>query len=448
MNKFQNLFILYLSFFILISCSFDNRTGIWKDKSKELKMQTLGENIKPVFSKVEKLKKETTSDVLVEISEPLNSFEWLQENLSHGNLVPHLEYENKKNLLFKSQKIAKKISSKVSDFEPLILNNNIFFYDNSGSIYNYSLETRDIVWKFNFYKKKFRKIPINISLNIQTDNLIASDNLGYLYTLDLNSGQINWAKNYGVPFRSNIKTLEQYMFAINQDNKFYGIRNVDGEKVLDLETFPSFLQSVQKANISIDKVNKNIYFITSAGEVYSINYETNIINWIYKTTARSSDKTVDLFFSSPIISDANSIIISTSLSTLSINYLTGSVNWEVPFSTYIRPVISKDFIFLISENGFIVCLDKNNGNIIWSKNIFNKSKKINEKNIGKVTSLILASDQIILTTKKGYFLYLNYKNGKIINYARGDKSGFFSKPVIVNKNIYIINAKGQILVFN
>ena len=60
MNKFQNLFILYLSFFILISCSFDNRTGIWKDKSKELKMQTLGENIKPVFSKVEKLKKETT----------------------------------------------------------------------------------------------------------------------------------------------------------------------------------------------------------------------------------------------------------------------------------------------------------------------------------------------------------------------------------------------------
>ena len=120
----------------------------------------------------------------------------------------------------------------------------------------------------------------------------------------------------------------------------------------------------------------------------------------------------------------------------------------MPFSTYIRPVISKNFIFLISENGFIVCLDKNNGNIIWSKNIFNKSKKINEKNIGKVTSLILASDQIILTTKKGYFLYLNYKNGKIINYARGDKSGFFSKPVIVNKNIYIINAKGQILVFN
>ena len=86
------------------------------------------------------------------------------------------------------------------------------------------------------------------------------------------------------------------MFAINQDNKFYGIRNVDGEKVLDLETFPSFLQSVQKANISIDKVNKNIYFITSAGEVYSINYETNIINWIYKLPQEVQINLLTYFF--------------------------------------------------------------------------------------------------------------------------------------------------------
>ena len=61
---------------------------------------------------------------------------------------------------------------------------------------------------------------------------------------------------------------------------------------------------------------------------------------------------------------------------------------------------------------------------------------------------MLISNQIFMTTSKGYFLFANYQNGKIINYPKVDKTGFFTKPIVANKKIYIINRKMRVLVFN
>ena len=449
MNKFCKLLILILFPIIFINCSFGDRTGIWKDLSKELSIKKDRAQYKPIFVKGKKFRKEISNDIVVNISKPITNDNWLEQNFTAINFVPHLHYENKKNLVFKSKKICKiKGSIFNSEFEPLIVNENIFFYDIFGSIYNYSTSEERIIWKYNFYKKRFKKHFFKINLTIESNNLIVSDNLGYLYSMDAESGKLIWAKNYGIPFRSNIKTDDEYLFLINQDNKFYIIQKSNGEKKIDIETFPSFLKNNHQASISIDPIKKNVYFITTAGEVYSLNYKTNIINCLYKTTIRDFEKKVDLFFSSPIIYKEDSIILSTSVSTISLNTLNGALNWELPFSTYLRQVVLREFIFLVSKDGFILSLDRETGKVIWSNNLFNKSKKFNKQKIGEINSLMLISNQIFMTTSKGYFLFANYQNGKIINYAKVDKTGFFTKPIVANKNIYIINRKMRVLVFN
>jgi len=449
MNKFYRLLILILFPIIFINCSFDNRTGIWKDLSKESAIKKKRADYKPIFTKKEKFKKEISNDIVMNISKPITNDNWLEKNFTAVNFVPHLKYENKKNLVFKSKKIGKiKDSIFHSEFEPLAINENIFFYDIFGSIYNYSTSEEKIIWKYNFYKKQFKKHFFKINLIIESNNLIVSDNLGYLYSIDVESGKLIWAENYGIPFRSNIKTDDGYLFLINQDNKFYIIQKKNGKKKLDIETFPSFLKNNHQARISIDPVKKNVYFITTAGEVYSLNYKTNTVNWLYKTTLRDFEKKVDLFFSSPIVYKEDSIIISTSVSTISLNPLNGILNWELPFSTHLRPVVLREFIFLVSKDGFILSLDRETGKVIWSKNLFNISKKFNKKKIGEIDSLMLISNQIFMTTSKGYFLFANYQNGKIINYSKVDKTGFFTKPIVANKKIYIINKKMRVLVFN
>ena len=144
----------------------------------------------------------------------------------------------------------------------------------------------------------------------------------------------------------------------------------------------------------------------------------------------------------------DTLYISTSISTYSINAINGSINWELPFSTYVRPAISENFIILASNDGFILNLDIKTGKVLWSKSLFKSSDKLNPKKIGQIKSLLLASNKILVSTSNGFFIFIDYKDGKIFNFTKASGNGFFSNPVIVNKKIFVVDNKTRILIFD
>lgn len=446
MNNLKSFKTLVIFFFI-ISCSFGVGGG-WNNISEELEVAKARKNSKIIFSTKKKFENEVKNSKEIYLKKPLLTQNWIEKNYSSTNLVPHFKYKGKKELIFKSKKIGKNNFDIINaDTEPLIENNNIFFYDPSGSIFKYSIKNKIVEWKFNFYKNRYKNKPKELNLAISNKNLLISDNLGYVYSLNKKTGNINWANNYSVPFRSNIKTDGDNIFLINQDNKFYVISDKNGEQKLDLETFPSFLKTNSKNNIVLDKLNNNLYFVTSAAEIYSINYKNRNINWLFNLTSASTEQKVDLFFSSPIIFNNNEIILSSALSTFSMNPSNGLLNWETPLSTSILPIVLSKNIVMVSTNGFLVNIDRQTGKVIWSRNILNKLKKLTFEKTGEPISILLLSNKIFITTEKGYFIFLNYQNGEILNYTKVSK-GFFSKPVISNGNIFILDNKMRILKFN
>ena len=449
MVNFFRLFSFVISILFLSSCSFNNPGNFFQDKAKELEKEILKKNSELVFTESKKFKEEVTGIVESKITNAVVNSNWSETNFGLDNYVPHLEYNDSKRLIYKSKKIGKnKFNMSDLSFEPIISDNNAFLYDLSGNVFKFSILNKKLVWKFNFYKKRYKKIFINLKLKISDNNLIVSDNLGYLYILDIQTGNLNWAKNFGVPFRSSIKTEKENIFLLNQDNKFYIINKKDGEKKTNFETFPSTLKSELETSISLDQSKNNLFFVTSAGQLYSINYKTNNLNWLINLSMTNKGQSKKFFFSSPIIFKKDTLYISTSISTYSINAINGSINWELPFSTYVRPAISENFIILASNDGFILNLDIKTGKVLWSKSLFKSSDKLNPKKIGQIKSLLLASNKILVSTSKGFFIFIDYKDGKIFNFTKASGNGFFSNPVIVNKKIFVVDNKTRILIFD
>ena len=449
MDNFLKKIYFIITLFLLSSCSFQNTGSFFKDHSKDLEKEIFKKNTKLVFAEAKNFKKEITGITEAKIPEEVINSNWLETNYKKQNYIPHLKYNNSNNLIYKSKKLGKnKFDTTDLSFETLIYDNNIFLYDLSGNVFKFSILNKKLVWKFNFYKKRYKKIPINLKLKISDNNLIVSDNLGYLYVLDIQTGNLNWAKNFGVPFRSSIKTEKENIFLLNQDNKFYIINKKDGEKKTNFETFPSILKSEMETSISLDQSKNNLFFVTSAGQLYSINYKTNNLNWLINLSMTNKGQSKKFFFSSPIIFKKDTLYISTSISTYSINAINGSINWELPFSTYVRPAISENFIILASNDGFILNLDIKTGKVLWSKSLFKSSDKLNLKKIGQIKSLLLASNKILVSTSKGFFIFIDYKDGKIFNFTKASGNGFFSNPVIVNKKIFVVDNKTRILIFD
>ena len=69
-------------------------------------------------------------------------------------------------------------------------------------------------------KNLFNEIE-KIQLYLSDNFIYAADNLGYAYSINLKSGKLVWAKNYKIPFRSNIKIENDNIFLINQNNVFF-----------------------------------------------------------------------------------------------------------------------------------------------------------------------------------------------------------------------------------
>ena len=87
----------------------------------------------------------------------------------------------------------------------------------------YSVEKQIIIYEFNFYKKKFKKIKKNLNFVIEKNTVYISDNIGYLYALNYETQKIIWAKNFRTPFRSNIKISGDLIILADQNNFLYFI---------------------------------------------------------------------------------------------------------------------------------------------------------------------------------------------------------------------------------
>ena len=107
MIKLFKLFILINLIFYLSSCSFKNSGGFFNDKLKELEDEIKKKNSRLVFSKRKIFREEIAGDIQKNILPPLPNKNWTGKYFKSSNYIPHLQYENQKELFYKSKKLGK-----------------------------------------------------------------------------------------------------------------------------------------------------------------------------------------------------------------------------------------------------------------------------------------------------------------------------------------------------
>ena len=277
--------LLLLSFTLLLlnACSFDTKSGIWTEK-KNLVL----ENSKPVdvFVKEEILKKEFNSDVEVTLkSKKVNNS--TTSILANNN--GRINYKGK------LKKISKYKFSKINNFEYYELelifdNNNIFFFDKTGSIIKFDSNS-DIIWKKNYYNKQEKKLRPVLTLAKNFETLVVADNLSKYYAIDLKNGELLWSRYNQSPFNSQIKTYKDMFFIIDFKNVLRCISIKDGTELWNVKGNNTFIKSQKKLSIVI--IDDALYYNDSAGNITAININDG--NMLWQTPTQNSTIFEDTF---------------------------------------------------------------------------------------------------------------------------------------------------------
>ena len=165
------------------SCSFDNKTGIWKNEKENI--QSKNKSLAS-FKELSIGKSEFKEEIPIKKNfkflslKSIQNYEWTDQFYNESNNFINFKYNDTNKIILKSKKITRQSLNK----HLLSIENNIIFSDSKGNIFIFSLDQNKIIQEFNFYKKKYKKIKKNLNLILENNIIYVSDNLGYLYALD------------------------------------------------------------------------------------------------------------------------------------------------------------------------------------------------------------------------------------------------------------------------
>ena len=441
-----NLFF-FLAFFIIAGCSFDNKTGIWDGSEEEKarifkikKDQQIKKEIVKIYSSESLYVEEVQANKPITLSDPEKNSSWEMPGSNLQNLLGNFYLPGIKNNFLKKKIGKNKFSISKNISSPLIINDSIIFADDTGTIFNVNKKGK-VKWKKNIYKKLYKHIYKTVTFSIYKNKIYLADNIGFIYKINIINGEVDWVKNHGIPIKSKIKIFENKLFLINQDNRLISLNTDDGSLVWDIRSVSSFIKSQSLLSTSISKTG-DLLVLYSSGDLIKIKTQNGRIYWTLGTLGSFYAHDTDFFESSDVVIVDEQIIFSVSNSTFSFNLKSGRLNWEAKVATTNTPIINGNNIFLITDNGYFVVLNRKNGEIIRSTNVLKVLKKKNQ--ITTVSGYILGSQKMYIVTKNGYLIVCSAISGKVESFKKISKK-INADPIISNGKLYILTENSKIL---
>ena len=431
----NRLIVVLISLFFLNQCSLNENSRLWKDKKKELKVQ---KNIKKILSNDTEITNEFNSKLKLDLTKIKTINKIIDNKNDYGT-------QNYDGLIKKigNYKFSKFEDINQIDLKPLFLNDGLIFFDKKGSIIRYD-NSQKVLWKKNYYSKAEKKLKPKLNFALDQDNLLVTDSIAKYYSVNINSGEINWSKNNTYPFNSEKKKKKNKIFVIDYKNTLRCYNINDGSECWNLQTEDSF--TISSSQFSLILVDNMVIFSNSIGDITAVNFETGLIMWQLPTQSNSIINETYNFKISKLVSDGESIFFSNNKNEFySLDIKTGAINWITEINSNLTPVMINNLIFTVSNDGYLYVVDKNKGNIIRITDLY-KNYKIKKRNDIKPIGFAIGNTKLYLTNTDGRMIIVDINLSNIIGIEKV-AGNFTSRPFIFNNNLFIIR-NGSIVKYN
>ena len=442
----MKLFYFLVIIFFLNNCSFDDKSGIWKNEINidENEISTVFKGFNTItttsekFSKVIPLNKKFNFN----ISKPILNQSWTDVYYSKDNNLENFQYSGLNKEVIRTKKISK---HKLGEYF-LYERGNIILSDNRGNVLVYSINENSIIAKLNFYMKKYKKIDKTLNMIVEKNIIYISDNIGYIYAFNYQIKKVIWAKNFKVPFRSNIKLLSSKILTSNQNNDLLIIDKKTGDLNKSIPSEGTTINNSFSNNLAIS--DNKIFFLNTYGSLYSINRSDLKFNWFINLNDSIELNATNLFNGSEIVHANNKILLSSNNNFYILNSSNGTIIQKNNFSSNFRPIINNDYIFLITKNNFLVAMKLRNGEIIFSYDINQKIADLvkSKKNNLEIKNFFLINKNIFIFSKNSHLIKFNL-DGEIEKLIKLP-SKIQSQPIFINNSIFYFDKKNKINILN
>ena len=327
---------------------------------------------------------------------------------------------------------------------PVVAANRVFAMDVAGQVTAFDAKTGQTVWRTRLASKEKDSVAMTGGgLAFADGRLFATTGFADVIALDAANGSEIWRRGVSGPIRAAPTIFKGRVFAVTIANELHALDSRDGRL---LWTHIGITETAGLLGGASPTAEESVVIASySSGEVVALRIENGRVVWSDTLTAlRRSDpvSTLAHIRGRPVIDRGRVIVVANSGRTVAIDLRTGARLWERPVGSAYGPWVAGEFIYVLSSNGELVCLERRNGGIRWVSQLQRYEDEKDREDVIFWSGPVLAGDRLLVGSSHGEVWSLSPYSGKRLGRVRLGGPVFLS-AVVAQETVYILtdNAK-------
>ncbi|NBT85469.1 MAG: pyrrolo-quinoline quinone [Alphaproteobacteria bacterium] len=318
----------------------------------------------------------------------------------------------------------------------------VYGMDSSGTVYAINAVSGESLWNQSTNPEDERAQPFGGGVSVDAGVLYAATSFGEVLAMDPKDGKILWRSSAMSPIRSAPTVKDGRVYIVTISNETYAF---DAKTGATIWTHSGIVEQATLLGSASPAVVDNVVIVAySSGEVTALQAENGHVLWADMLTSAVRIDTVSSIphiRARPVVYDNQVIAISHGGRMTAIDLKSGVRQWQKEVGGVRTPAVSGDWVFILIEQGEVLCLHRQTGQVRWAANL-PKLTKEDKKAIYWAGPVIVGSELVFCGTN-GQAQFLSTADGKPTKTLEFDGESIFS-AVVADKTLYVLTDQAQL----
>lgn len=331
--------------------------------------------------------------------------------------------------------------------QPVVADGKIFTVDSENMVSAFDAQTGKRLWELELTPEHEDDGHISGGLAYENGRLYVATGFALLFGIDANTGKALWVSKADAPMRAAPTARGNRVFVITLNNELIAFDGRDGERIWNYKGISETASILGGASPAVDQGVVVAAF--SSGDVVALKVENGNQLW---TESLTGGKRVDAISAltairgRPIIDRGRVYAISNSGTFTAIDLRTGRRYWSKELSSQETPWIAGDYLYVVTPDAELVCVNRLNGRIHWVTQL--QRWEDPEERSGNLTwsTPILVSDRLIIAGSNERAYSVSPYTGEILGQVEmPDK--IIVPPLAANGSLYFLSDGADLVAY-
>ena len=330
---------------------------------------------------------------------------------------------------------------------PIIADEKAFAIDTEGLVSAINLETGALLWQTATVPENEKAQPFGGGVTYENHTLYVATAAAEVLALDTQSGTILWRQKTVAPVRSSPTVQNGYIYVVTINNQ---LEVIDAKNGMIVWSHTGILETAGLLGGASPAVHEGVVIVPyTSGEIFALRVENGYPLWnesLHTLHALDSVAALSHIKARPVIHHNHVILISHAGRTSALDLRTGKTVWNKDIAGIRSPVVITNYIFMVTTDAQLVCLEQKNGDVLWVKQLPQWLNNVPGKEQILWAGPILTSDGLVLAGSNGQAVFCSPQDGAIQR-TLDLNTPILLSPVVAQKTVLFYTENAELIAY-